>query len=89
MIIATLLAEISSQITIDYDKITLFKKGIFVEKKEAACAERIVEVTAGDLPLCCPQHDQIVWSAHPRIYLDIQDRGHIICPYCSTKYILK
>lgn len=27
---------------------------------------------------------------HPRVFLHIdQDQGHITCPYCSRKYVLK
>jgi len=26
---------------------------------------------------------------HPRVYLNIGDRGWIECPYCSRRYVLK
>ncbi|MBL9029865.1 MAG: zinc-finger domain-containing protein [Caedimonas sp.] len=28
-------------------------------------------------------------SGHPRVYLDLEKRGEIICPYCSRHFILK
>jgi len=58
-----------------------------VEKQ--ACAVRLCEITQADLPLSCPPRDERVWDAHPRVYLPIEEEGELICPYCSTKYILK
>lgn len=28
-------------------------------------------------------------NGHPRIYLDMETEGEIVCPYCSRKFILK
>jgi len=35
--------------------------------------------------------DMISWNSHPRVFLEIEkEPAHeIICPYCSTKYVLK
>ena len=54
-------------------------------------AVRTVEVTVADLPLHCPQPGTSLWNSHPRVFLPIEDRadGRILCPYCSTVYILK
>ena len=56
-----------------------------------ACSQRRYEITQADLPLSCPQRDERVWDAHPRVYLPIEDEatGTIVCPYCSAEYILK
>lgn len=26
---------------------------------------------------------------HPRVYLKIDDRGEIVCPYCSRRFVLE
>ena len=46
-------------------------------------------VTARDLPLHCPPKGAPLWSQHPRVFLDIEDSGEILCPYCSTLYVLE
>jgi len=51
--------------------------------------ERLIEVTAADLPLHCPMPSMLLWNAHPRVYLPIEKTGDALCPYCGTKYILK
>ena len=48
-----------------------------------------IEVSAKDLPLYCPTKEVALWSSHPRVFLDIADTGHAMCPYCGTKYKLK
>ena len=50
---------------------------------------RIVEITGGDLPLHCPTPEQMLWNAHPRVYLPIESNGEALCPYCGTRYVLK
>jgi uncharacterized Zn-finger protein len=55
-----------------------------------ACTRRHYEITASDLPLSCPQRDERVWDAHPRVYLPIEDLGgKAVCPYCEAEYVLK
>ncbi|MAG00858.1 MAG: zinc-finger domain-containing protein [Arenicellales bacterium] len=39
------------------------------------------------LPLYCPTSSNELWSSHPRVYLAIEKRGEITCPYCGTHYI--
>jgi len=53
-----------------------------------ASAPRI-EVSAADLPLYCPRPDAPLWSAHPRVFLEIEENGEARCPYCGTLYALK
>lgn len=47
------------------------------------------EVTVKDLPLSCPLPNQPLWDAHPRVYLPIEEKGQVICPYCDAEYVLK
>lgn len=51
--------------------------------------QRLIEVTASDLPLHCPLPSMLLWNAHPRVYLPIEKTGEALCPYCGTKYVLK
>ncbi len=54
-----------------------------------ACSEQRYEVRCNDLPLSCPPTLNITpWDAHPRVYLDVEETGYILCPYCGTSYIL-
>ncbi len=41
------------------------------------------------LPLCCPMPQSELWSAHPRVYLDIKSHGSVECPYCGARYVLE
>ena len=53
------------------------------------CNKQRYEVGYGDLPLSCPPTSNITpWDAHPRVYLNVEDMGEILCPYCGTSYIL-
>ncbi|MCC2626230.1 MAG: zinc-finger protein [Burkholderiales bacterium] len=55
-----------------------------------ANTEKSIEITQKDLPLRCPMPDMLSWNSHPRVFLEIEKtNGEIICPYCSTKYVLK
>lgn len=51
--------------------------------------QRIVEVTAADLPLHCPMPGQSLWDSHPRVFLPIEAKGEALCPYCGTLYKLQ
>lgn len=51
--------------------------------------EREITVTAAELPLHCPTPAQLLWNAHPRVFLPIEKTGEALCPYCGTRYILK
>jgi uncharacterized Zn-finger protein len=54
-----------------------------------ANTQKQVEVSRSDLPLSCPQPNEKIWNAHPRVYLPIEDSGESSCPYCGTHYTLK
>ena len=49
----------------------------------------VVELTARDLPLHCPNPAMPLWSSHPRVFLDVEATGEAMCPYCGTRYQLK
>jgi uncharacterized Zn-finger protein len=46
-------------------------------------------VQQSDLPLYCPTSDMALWSTHPRVFLDIEATGKVLCPYCGTQFILE
>jgi len=54
-----------------------------------ASKERLIEVTAADLPLHCPLQSQMLWNSHPRVFLPIEKTGAALCPYCGTRYVLR
>ncbi len=54
----------------------------------ASCTERRYEIRRADLPLSCPTSEMDAWDAHPRVYLDIDQKGEVSCPYCGALYIL-
>ncbi|MCC7060342.1 MAG: zinc-finger domain-containing protein [Burkholderiaceae bacterium] len=49
----------------------------------------VVELEPDDLPAFCPNPKMPLWSAHPRVYLDVAHAEKAQCPYCSTVYRLK
>ncbi|MEN3354629.1 MAG: hypothetical protein V7640_2787 [Betaproteobacteria bacterium] len=51
-------------------------------------SQRNIAITTDDLPLHCPMPSMVLWNAHPRVYLPIQNTGEALCPYCGTKYML-
>ena len=47
----------------------------------------VVELKAAELPAFCPNPAMPIWSAHPRVFLDVT-HGEAACPYCGTRYRL-
>ncbi len=60
-----------------------------MSSKKQACSAIHYEITNNDLPLSCPMPNMRLWDAHPRVFLPIEEAGHVVCPYCSTEYFLK
>ncbi len=56
--------------------------------EKQACTSKHYEVTRADLPVSCPMPNERVWDAHPRVYLAIEETGHVVCPYCEAEYTL-
>ena len=56
-------------------------------------SKSVVEVTAAELQgpgvVFCPNPRMPLWSAHPRVFIDLSHEGHGACPYCGTEYRLK
>jgi uncharacterized Zn-finger protein len=52
-----------------------------------------VELSAADLQgpgvVFCPNPKMTLWSAHPRVFIDVASTGEGQCPYCGTLYKLK
>lgn len=59
-----------------------------VTETEIASGARRYDITKDDLPLSCPMPNQILWNAHPRVYLPVEDTGKATCPYCGATYFL-
>jgi uncharacterized Zn-finger protein len=53
----------------------------------------VVELMAADLVgpgvTFCPNPKMALWSAHPRVFIDVATTGEGKCPYCGTVYRLK
>jgi len=56
---------------------------------ETANTQTRVEVSRTELPVSCPQQDEKIWDAHPRVYLPLEESGQASCPYCGTHFVLK
>lgn len=52
-----------------------------------------IEVSAADLEghgvVFCPNPKMALWSAHPRVFIDVATTGQGTCPYCGTVYRLR
>ena len=59
-----------------------------MSSNKQACTSKYYEVARADLPVCCPMPDERLWDAHPRVYLPIEETGHVVCPYCDAEYTL-
>lgn len=46
------------------------------------------EISCAELPLHCPPAGSSLWNSHPRVFLPIDETGHVKCPYCGTEYVL-
>ena len=56
--------------------------------KPANTANEIL-VRASDLPVYCPRGDEMLWNAHPRVYIHLENPGDSArCIYCSAVYRL-
>lgn len=53
-----------------------------------SCSQKRYEVHLADLPMSCPMPGKTLWDGHPRVYLEIQTNGEVLCPYCSALYVL-
>lgn len=58
-----------------------------------ADTESVVEVGAQDLKgpgaVACPNPKMVLWSTHPKVFIDLAATGEGRCPYCGTVYRLK
>ncbi len=58
------------------------------DEKTLASACKSYQVRHKDLPLSCPMPNMTLWNSHPRVYLPIEETGHVKCPYCSADFTL-
>ncbi|HEC75465.1 MAG TPA: zinc-finger domain-containing protein [Methylophaga aminisulfidivorans] len=59
-----------------------------LSSENKACMESHYVVHPNELPLSCPSETMAVWNVHPRIFLDIESKGQVSCPYCGAIYSL-
>ena len=56
-------------------------------------AKAVVELAATDLQgpgvVTCPNPKMALWSAHPKVFIDVASTGKGQCPYCGTVYRMK
>ncbi len=49
----------------------------------------INKIKKAELPVCCPTKKMPLWSAHPRVYLPLDEtQREAVCPYCDNRFIL-
>ena len=48
----------------------------------------MVDVSAAEVPVFCPNPTMPLWSSHPRVFLHFDPNGEARCPYCGTGYRL-
>ena len=66
--------------------------GILVpaHEREKAMQESMAEVDRVEV-----ENEQVACDGgegplgHPRVYLNMESKGHITCPYCSCEFVLK
>tara|TARA_Y100000588_G_C14237004_1_gene917787 strand:- start:765 stop:959 length:195 start_codon:yes stop_codon:yes gene_type:complete len=61
---------------------------VTVDNKTPSCTEQVQKITKADLPLSCPTDHMVLWNAHPKVYLPIEETGQETCPYCGTCFEL-
>ncbi|AUG54585.1 MULTISPECIES: zinc-finger domain-containing protein [Thalassospira] len=44
------------------------------------------EIKVGSLNIACDGGKGHL--GHPTVYLNLEEKGEVVCPYCSKKYIL-
>ena len=49
---------------------------------------KVVELSAHDLPACCPNPHMEKWNSHPLVYINLEN-GEGKCSYCGAVYRLK
>ena len=51
--------------------------------------QNTIIVAKGDLPLYCPRPQDNLYASHPRVYLPIEEKKELRCPYCGQRYRLE
>ena len=53
----------------------------------------VIEVGAQDLQgpgvVACPNPKMVLWSTHPKVFIDVGTTGQGRCAYCGTLYKLR
>lgn len=49
---------------------------------------KLVKLNKNNPSVYCPNLNMQIWSLHPRVFLELDEKGFAICPYCRTVYQL-
>lgn len=61
-----------------------------IQNKIPASTVKKYYVKKAELPISCPTNEMILWNAHPRVFLPLNEEEHeMACPYCGTIFILE
>jgi uncharacterized Zn-finger protein len=64
------------------------KAGTVDEDLIPANSQHRYQVRKQDLPLSCPMPGMYLWNSHPKVFLPIEEKGDVKCPYCAAIYCL-
>ena len=81
------LVAITGQVFQEYIGKAAFQETDVLDMTMPVVKHSYLVLTAEDLPLYCPNPRMPLWSAHPRVFLDILKTGEAVCPYCSAHYV--
>jgi uncharacterized Zn-finger protein len=65
------------------EAVKMFKVDDF-QQKNVSC----IMIKKDNLPVHCPPKDARKWNMHPKVYLQFNEQGRAVCPYCGSKYEL-
>lgn len=60
-----------------------------MSQHKPACTDKTYQVNRDNLPISCPTDEMVLWNAHPKVYLPLEETGQATCPYCGAKYVLE
>jgi len=49
----------------------------------------VIHVSSKDFPIFCPTSESGSFSMHPRVFLNMDKKKQVSCPYCGKIFRLK
>jgi len=49
----------------------------------------LIYVSPKDFPIHCPTSDSNTFSLHPRVFLNMDKKKEVSCPYCGKTFRLR